>query len=202
MYPHPVLVVGGGPISLLVLFDHPHSGVGEELEGGPDLFGSWDVVGVLHAYDDPLNILRRLHGPVGAFEGPNDCEEGLSGVDVSLDVFIKMICLIVLGALRALAYSCRNFSPKRVRLKLSIRVPVSVPLLASTPLGFVWNTTSAIAPMTRTMLQPHKGSSETLFPSFARRCTSCFNPTRVRLKCGAWNNYYALVEASTPQGFV
>ena len=93
---YPVLVVGGGPIPLLVLFDDPHSGVGEELEGGPDLFGSRDVVGVLHAYDDPPNVLRRLHGPIGAFEGSDDCEEGLSGANAILNGFVEEVKPVVL----------------------------------------------------------------------------------------------------------
>ena len=93
---YPILVVGGGPIPLLVLFDDPHSGVGEELKGGPDLFGGRDVVGVLHTYDDPSDVLRRLHGAIGAFEGPDDREEGLPGISTVLNGFVEEIKPVIL----------------------------------------------------------------------------------------------------------
>jgi len=84
----PVLVVGGDPISVFVLCNAPDTRVCEELEGGPDPFGGRDVVGVLHTNDDPPDVLRGLHGTVGAFEGPDDPQEGLPGVDPGLDGLI------------------------------------------------------------------------------------------------------------------
>ena len=71
--------------------------MGEELEGGPDLFGGRDVVGVLHAHNDPPDVLRRLHGAISPFEGSNDCEERLPGVGTILNGFVEEVKPVVLG---------------------------------------------------------------------------------------------------------
>lgn len=60
----------------------------EELEGRPDLLGGRNLVGVLHADDDPPDVLRRLDGTVDTFECLDDRKEGFPGVDPGLDGFI------------------------------------------------------------------------------------------------------------------
>lgn len=55
----------------------------EQLEGGSNLFGGWDIVRVLHAHDDPPDVLRCLHGSVGTLESSNDRKQGLSSIDRS-----------------------------------------------------------------------------------------------------------------------
>ena len=58
-------------------------------------------------------------------------------------------------------------------------------------------------PSVRRLLQPHKGSSETLDQLYATVADGLgFNPTRVRLKRVAFLVGEVLPEASTPQGFV
>ena len=68
----------------------------EQLEGGSNLFGGWDIVRVLHAHDDPPDVLRCLHGPVGTPESSNDRKQGLSSIDPVLDVFIEEVESVVL----------------------------------------------------------------------------------------------------------
>jgi hypothetical protein len=97
----PVFVVGGNSVSLLALFHDSHTRVGEELEGGTDLPGARDVVGVFHAHDDPPDVLRRFHGAVGTFEGLDDREESLSSIDTFLQVLIEEIEPVVLESPRA-----------------------------------------------------------------------------------------------------
>lgn len=68
---------------------NPYARVCEELEGGPNLFDGRDIVGVLHAYDDPPDVFRRFHSPISAFNGPDDCDEGLSGAGAALNRFVE-----------------------------------------------------------------------------------------------------------------
>jgi len=63
----------------------------KKLEGGSNLFGGWDIVRVLHAYDDPPNVLRCLHGSVGTLESSDDRKQGLSSIDPVLDVLIEEV---------------------------------------------------------------------------------------------------------------
>jgi hypothetical protein len=53
----PVLVASRHPIPFFILLDGTYAGMREQLEGGSNLFGGWDIVRVLHAYGDPPDIL-------------------------------------------------------------------------------------------------------------------------------------------------
>ncbi|ELZ36974.1 hypothetical protein C471_13711 [Halorubrum saccharovorum DSM 1137] len=69
--------------------------MGEELKGRPDLFGDRDIIGVFHVYNNPTYVLYRLRGHVSAFEGPDDCEEDLSGVNAVLNGLVEKVRPIV-----------------------------------------------------------------------------------------------------------
>jgi hypothetical protein len=68
----PVLVVSRYSVPLFVLLNGPYAWMREQLEGGSNLFGGRDIVRVLHAHDDPPDVLRCLHGSVGTLESSND----------------------------------------------------------------------------------------------------------------------------------
>ena len=67
----------------------------EQLEGGSNLFGGWDIVRVLHAHDDPPDVLRCLHS-IGTLEGLDDRKQNLSSIDPVLDVLIEEVEPVVL----------------------------------------------------------------------------------------------------------
>ena len=68
----------------------------KKLEGGSNLFGGWDIVRVLHAHDDPPDVLRCLHGSVGTLESSDDRKQGFSSIDAVLDVLIEEVEPVVL----------------------------------------------------------------------------------------------------------
>ncbi len=92
----PVLVVSRHPIPFFVLLDGSHAGMREQLECGSNLFGGWDIVRVLHAHDDPPDVLRCLYGSVGTLESSDDRKQGLSSIDTVLDVLIEEVEPVVL----------------------------------------------------------------------------------------------------------
>ncbi|WP_233565574.1 hypothetical protein, partial [Halorubrum sp. Atlit-26R] len=92
----PIIVVSRHPISFFVLLNGPYAWMREQLEGGSNLFGGWDIVRVLHAHDDPPDVLRCLHGSVGTLESSNDRKQGLSSIDAVLDVLIEEVESVVL----------------------------------------------------------------------------------------------------------
>ncbi|WP_158603169.1 hypothetical protein [Halorubrum sp. Atlit-26R] len=72
------------------------TGMRKKLEGGSNLFGGWDIVRVLHAHDDPPDVLRCLHGSVGTLESSDDRKQGFSSIDAVLDVLIEEVEPVVL----------------------------------------------------------------------------------------------------------
>ena len=75
-------------MSVYVLGDDPNTRIREELESRPDLFSSWDIVGIFHPNSGPSDILCRLDGTVSPFEGLDNCEEDFSGFNAGLDGFV------------------------------------------------------------------------------------------------------------------
>ncbi|MDB2276362.1 hypothetical protein PM022_17845 [Halorubrum ezzemoulense] len=92
----PVLVVSRHPISFFILLNGPYAWMREQLEGGSNLFGGWDIVRVLHAHDDPPDVLRCLHGSISTLENSNDRKQGLSSIDPVLDVLIEEVESVIL----------------------------------------------------------------------------------------------------------
>ncbi|WP_199242410.1 hypothetical protein, partial [Halorubrum sp. SD626R] len=64
----PVLVVSRHSVPFFVLLNGPYAWMREQLEGGSNLFGGWDIVRILHAHDDLPHVLRCLYGSVGTLE--------------------------------------------------------------------------------------------------------------------------------------
>ncbi|MFD1572202.1 hypothetical protein [Halorubrum laminariae] len=92
----PVLVVSRHSIAFFVLLDGPYAWMREQLEGGSNLFGGWDIVRVLHAHDDLPDVLRCFHGSGGTLESSDDRKQGLSSIDAVLDVLIEEVESVVL----------------------------------------------------------------------------------------------------------
>jgi hypothetical protein len=92
----PVLVASRHPISFFILLNGPYAGMRKKLECGSNLFGGWDIVRVLHAHDDPPDVLRCLYGSVGTLESSDDRKQGFSSIDPVLDVLIEEVESVVL----------------------------------------------------------------------------------------------------------